>query len=415
MHAGTTLHSIKTNLLAHAKRVRELVHEDGIEPLPVGLWLANDAAVGMSSAEIHEFRDLLDGHRLKPYTFNGFPFADFHQDVVKHEVYEPTWASLQRSQYTQQLATILDGLLPTGEVGTISTLPIGWPTGPKDRGQSDLSKRFCSDDLVTLEQASNLLASNARQLVQMEAETGRLIRICIEPEPGCLLDCADDIRQFFEQSLLPASTAHQVTASQIRRHITVCHDVCHSAVMFEPQANAIAAYLEAGIQVGKVQVSSAVEARLGGANSNLVLEQLATFNEPKYLHQTSVQTSSMIGAEDSVDGRVLQGCQFFEDLPDALAGSEQRSLANDETWRVHFHVPIFMERLGELHTTQFEIVNCFRVLQESGCFAKNAIPPHVEVETYAWNVLPKAHAESSLADGIAKEIHWLVKLLQADL
>ena len=31
-----------------------------------------------------------------PFTFNGFPYGDFHQSVVKHRVYEPTWADAER-------------------------------------------------------------------------------------------------------------------------------------------------------------------------------------------------------------------------------------------------------------------------------------------------------------------------------
>src|SRR5213592_3688 len=63
---------------------------------------------------------------LVPFTLNGFPFGDFHQTVVKHRVYEPTWQNPARFAYTRDLITILDRLLPAKTEGSISTLPIAW-------------------------------------------------------------------------------------------------------------------------------------------------------------------------------------------------------------------------------------------------------------------------------------------------
>ena len=34
-------------------------------------------------------------------------------------------------------------------------------------------------------------------------------------------------------------------------------------------------------------------------------------------------------------------------------------------------------------------------------------PPHFEVETYAWNVLPEPLQPTDLAIGIARELQWL--------
>ena len=107
-----------------------------------------------------------------PYTLNGFPYGDFHQQVVKHRVYEPTWWQPERLHYTMQLVQIQDAILPAGMEGSISTLPIAWGTPCPDRGE--------------LEQAAAQLRQAAQWMHQLEAESGRLIYLCLEPEPGCV-------------------------------------------------------------------------------------------------------------------------------------------------------------------------------------------------------------------------------------
>src|SRR5690606_16155731 len=96
--------------------------------LPIGLWLPEPAAMSLiEQGSVLDFRDWLHEHSFLPYTFNGFPQGDFHQKVVKHSVYEPTWTCDTRTRYTLYLAEILEAILPDHGVGSISTLPLGWP------------------------------------------------------------------------------------------------------------------------------------------------------------------------------------------------------------------------------------------------------------------------------------------------
>jgi hypothetical protein len=157
--------------------------------------------------------------------------------------------------------------------------------------------------------------------------------------------------------------------------------------MFESQDEVLRAYTSADIPIGKVQVSSAIVAQTGGlaeAERQEVLRELARFAEDRYLHQTTVRTDD--------------GLQFFEDLPLALAALEGQPT---DQWRVHFHVPLFLERFGRLSTSQSEIDVCLTALRELNS------QPALEVETYAWDVLPSELKEATLAAGIAKEIDWL--------
>ena len=300
--------------------------------MPVGLWLSESALVEMASdGAAIDFGDWLAERGLDPFTLNGFPQGNFHQDVVKHDVYLPTWASEERLRYTQRLAsahsTLLQPSTDSASFQTISTLPLGWPSIPK-------SKLFTAG-IEFLKQCSDNLKALAQFLAELKQQRGNHVMVCIEPEPGCVLDTCADIVKFFQEYLLEGDSAK---SEMILDHIGICHDICHSAVMFEDQESAVAVYHNAGIRIGKVQVSSAVKVSFPDDGSSVQkMSQLSSFAEPRYLHQTTV--------------RRAEGTKFYEDLSVAL--SHEESPAGE--WRVHFHVPIFLETLGELSTTQNEI------------------------------------------------------------
>lgn len=384
VHAGTTLEQVKQNLLTHACEVHRALGKS--TALPIGLWLSDTASNELSPDALAAWRDWLCEHQLKPYTLNGFPFSDFHQDVVKHDVYLPTWAEPSRLEYTFRLAQILDAILPKGEVGTISTLPISWPTGRKNRLGANWIDSLSNVDRACVVESAKNLKTLALRLADLQQSSGRLIKVCLEPEPGCVLDTAGDIASFFEQLLFDDSANREI----VQQHIGVCHDVCHSAVMFEPQQTAIQIYRDAGIDIGKIQISSAIEMpSYCDANVNA----LRAFAEPRYLHQTVIRN---VGSD-----------VFFEDLSLALAQPIDQ-IEPTSPWRVHFHVPIYLERLGFLKTTQSEIKECIAAMAK---LPDKPHPTHYEVETYAWSVLPEQHAQSSLPLGIAEEIHWFEQLL----
>ena len=377
VHPGKTLREVKQNLSKYASQVKKQVRPESL--MGIGLWLSATAAQELrDEVEIVRFRDWLMERGLLPFTFNGFPFGDFHQEVVKHNVYHPTWAETSRLDYTVRLAEIQNLLLPDGLPATISTLPLGW------HSESDQN-----EDSTFVERCAANLRRCARALADLEEKSGRNVKVCIEPEPGCLLDTCEDVVSFFDQRLL---TGDPVEDQMILRHIGICHDICHSAVMYEDQAAAIDAYCRAGLSVGKIQVSSAIEVdfdRLSRAQVPIVLGQLASFAEPRYLHQTSIRSGTKI--------------DFFEDLPLALTAAKDRPSG---LWRVHFHVPIFASNLGLMGTTQSGISDCISAIQKSGCDVG-----HIEIETYAWNVLPQHMKSAGLAADIATEMEWLDQLL----
>lgn len=370
VHAGANLSQTMENLQQHATAVRQQFCPD--RPMGIGLWLSSSTANALAgeASEIAKFAKFLETNQLVPYTMNGFPFGDFHQERVKHDVYLPTWMESDRAHYTRTLIELLDAILPDGAPGSISTVPIAWGKPPL----TDDQWRQAAKEMLTV----------VDQLQQLEDRRGRFICLCIEPEPGCAIQTSDGLVEFFERYLFKGAAAERV-----QRYLQVCHDVCHANVMFEPQEEVLDRYADYGLGIGKVQVSSAVVARFDDVaveQREAMLRQLADFGEDRYLHQTCVRR----------DGRV----EFFEDLPIAIDQARANGGPAGE-WRVHFHVPVYLEAFGHLRTSRDDVETVLRHL-----------PPetHFEVETYAWNVLPSELRCDTLAEGIARELAWFEQI-----
>ncbi len=376
VHAGSHLQETKDNLLRYAVNVYKQRQQS--TPLPIGLWLSAQSLGELNSeAARADFAQWLCSNELNAYTINGFPYFDFHESVVKHRVYTPDWSCPERAKFTRDLADLLATILPPGAEGSISTLPIAWGS--------------LKDNQPKLHVAYEQLIDTSHYLAKLAERTGRIIHIDLEPEPGCVLSQSSDVANIFEQ--LYARGDRDI----IFRHIRVCHDICHAAVMFEDPLQPFAQYAAADAQVGKIQVSSALAWRLDELcppDRLLARQQLELYAEPRYLHQTLIRRSP--------NGHV----DFYEDLPDALSQLNDDASRHDE-WRVHFHVPIHLKTIGGLGTTQDHIESVTQMIKEC-----DLICP-IEIETYAWNVLPDHQSDDDLIRGITCELNWFEDLINA--
>ena len=155
---------------------------------------------------------------------------------------------------------------------------------------------------------------------------------------------------------------------------------------FETVRQSVAALRSAGIEIAKLQLSSAlVVPRMSDAAAAL----LRRFDDGVYLHQVVTRSPA--------------GLVRFLDLPDALASwTSASSAAEDAEWRIHCHVPIFHDMpLDGLATTQPSLLDALDLQREEG------VSPHLEVETYTWNVLPPELAAGPLDAAIARELDWV--------
>ena len=345
-------------------------------PLAVGLWFAEPVVRELLSDPDGpaKLADELRRRGLSCYTLNAFPFGDFHADAVKAAVYRPDWATVERFDYTVLCANVLAALLPEGREGSISTLPLGSDLGGKL--PADFEER-CAANLVAL----------ADHLDRLHDETGRVIRVAIEPEPFCEIETIPAAIRFFDRLRERADDLGR--GEVVKQHVGLCYDVCHQAVEFEDHAANFAALDAAGVRVNKVQLSCAVE--LPDPRDAAARRALAAYAEPRYLHQTFAGRREGDGWAVAARAADLTA-EFCENPPAAFAAAD--------VWRTHFHVPIGREELGGgLRTTRDDLRYAL------GAIAALPYAPHLEVETYTWPVLPsEEHTREHIVDGIAAEL-----------
>ena len=411
VHPGEDWSAHFAELRRHVPAVREALAGEGEARAPFGLGLrlsarALDALE--SPATFARFTAWLDAEDCYVYTINGFPYGAFHGEAVKADVYRPDWSDPARLDYTCRLATLLARLAPPDAFGSISTLPgtfKAWTNPVREAAIVD-----------------NLLRAVAH-CVQLERDSGVRVALAIEPEPCCLLETAEETTHFFERRLLSMRGVRrlaELTALSardarhaLRRHLGVCHDVCHSAVEFEAPNEALDLYASSGIDVVKLQLSSAL--RIPRVNE-AALRRLARFDEPVYLHQvverrggTLMRHADLGAAVDAARYRLERRSTLDPRLQVALplaerAGAARALVPIEEPvaeWRVHFHVPVFMESAGLFATTQDVLADVLAAQRASGACR------HLEVETYTWEVLPAELRDMPPAVAIARELDWV--------
>ncbi|UWX98363.1 metabolite traffic protein EboE [Arthrobacter zhaoxinii] len=355
VHPAEDLDGVIRQLRNYAGPVRRRA---GLDVLGVGLWLPAGLAgrLAGSAADIAVLREVLSEQGLQIHTLNAFPYGGFHNEVVKTDVYKPTWAQRERLQYTLECAEVLAALLPDGTPGSISTLPLGW----RDPWTAD-------DDAA----AVTAFAELCEGLRTLKERTGKMVRIAVEPEPGCVLDTVSDVAQWL---------AARIPRGIDPDYVGLCIDTCHLAVSFADPVAAVRSVGAAGLRIVKVQASAALHvAAPADAAARTALE---AFAEPRYLHQVR---------ELRRDGTVLMA----DDLPEALS-----ELPGRGPWRVHFHMPLHLVPALPLETTA-EVLEMTVAEVGSLPYGQDA---HLDIETYTWSVLPGKPAD--LVEGIAGEIAW---------
>lgn len=349
VHPGEDLPGIVRQLDSYAVAVRRLLSAD---VLGVGLWLPAPVAARLAAdpGAVARLRRDIAARGLEVVTLNGFPYQSFHAPVVKRAVYQPDWLTTERLEYTVDLARVLAGLLPDDAArGSVSTLPLGWRT-PWTSWHSSVAR--------------GRLAELASRLAEVHAGTGRLVRVAVEPEPGCVIE----------------STTQAVAelSGVDTRYIGVCLDLAHLACAWEQPGPALARLAGAGLPVVKVQVSAALAATWPGEPA--ATEALREYAEPRFLHQTR-----------------SAGGQAADDLTEAL------DAGLPGPWRVHYHVPVHAAPRSPLRSTAGVLHDAMTVLAGGAA----AVCDHFEVETYTWQVLPQAPATpAELARGIAAELRF---------
>ncbi len=379
IHPAQTWEEVKSALRGPVRAVKDRVCP--AKPFDVGLRLSAQAAEALQEQSARdELAQIFTENDFRALTMNGFPYGPFHGQTVKEDVYQPDWRRRERVDYTNALSAIMAELAVSGATVSLSTVPGTFK--PLGTG-------------AEAEMATNFIACVA-ECVRIEEETGTTIALAIEPEPYCFLETIEETVAYFRDYLFSENAVAQLAqltglgtsgaAAALPAHLGLCYDVCHAAVEYEDPARSVADLRTAGIPVHKLQLSAALRVAEVTADAR---EALTAFDEPTYLHQ--------------VVSRSNQGLARVPDLPEALS---RGAGADGEEWRIHFHVPIFVENIARLGTTQSFLQEILQIHKQT------PISEHLEVETYTWNVLPPDLTALSMEDAVARELNWVIGELQ---
>ncbi|HEV7350468.1 metabolite traffic protein EboE [Telluribacter sp.] len=352
------------------------------QPFALGLRLANEASLELENPErLAEFKTWLREQWVYVFTMNGFPYGGFHDTRVKDNVHSPDWTTTERTQYTIRLFKILSQLLPDGMEGGVSTSPLSYRFWWKNE----------TETRNAIETATNNILLIAENLVEIRQETGKVMHLDIEPEPDGLLENSEEFVAWYRDFLLPMGIPYlqkkfdfdeEEAREALLTHIQLCYDICHFAVGYEEPQDVLDRLATVGIRVGKIQISSAVKMDLESASEEKI-EAIRAFDEPVYLHQVVARTP---------EGTFRK----YPDLPEALADWKQQH----NEWRIHFHVPLFVDTYGSLESTQQDIINTLAVHK------LRPFTQHLEVETYTWGVLPE-EIQKPIGESIVREMKWV--------
>ena len=390
IHAGETWDATFQNLKIYIPEVKKRLAHKGA--FGIGLRLSHEASVVLERPErLQEFRDWLKKSNAYVYTLNCFPYGGFHRTKVKEQVHAPDWTTEARLDYTIRCFRILAQLLPEGMEGGISTSPLSY----RHWFSTDAEKE------AAFAQATTHLMDVVDELVRLRRETGKLLHLDLEPEPDGLIENSEELIRYFKDWLISKGKGilgkklgivEKEASALILDHLQVCYDVCHFAIGYEKPKETFQKLKKAGIGIGKIQLSAALKLLIPDSPFERfsIGKRLEEFADTTYLHQVVGRTQE-------------KGLISYPDLPQAIALLNN---TKDLEWRVHFHVPIFLENYGTFQSTQEDIVEVLKLVK-----ADPSISSHLEVETYTWEVLPE-DTHLTLGEAISRELAWVREQLQ---
>ena len=382
VHPGDTWEEMWDSLTRYVPAVKERVCPN--ERFGVSLRLSGNSAARLSSdaAEREKVKKFLGDNDLYLYTVNAFPHGPFKNQVVKENVYEPDWRSDTRAEYTMQVADILADIADPGVNPSIQSPPLGF------------KPRVTGEDVVTAytDQVRRVVA----HMVRLEQKTGRTVTLALEPEPYCFLETTDEAVDYFTNHLYAEANAAKLASelgcsaadadAALRKHLGVVFDICHQAVEFEDIGQDLQKLVDAGIPIFKLQEAAALQ--VPEVTQDMV-NSLRRYADTVYLTQTM----------EKKDGEMTE----FLNLEDAFEAWDKDP--GPREWRTHFHVPVFLEELGDFRTTRFAIEDALKFHKATPCSDQR------EIETYTWDVLPEHLKTGDIVDYVTRELEWVQEQL----
>jgi hypothetical protein len=379
VHPGDTWDQMWNSLQTFVPKVKARVSPN--DPFGVCLRLSARSAATLNADPtlVTALKSYLADQDMYLYTANAFPYGSFKGQKVKEQVYEPDWRSAERTAYTKQVANVLAAVAIDGIEPSIQTPPLGFKpnvTGPE----------------VVASFTDHVLEVTAH-LVKLHEQTGKTVTLAIEPEPFCFLETTDEVIKYFGTQLYTGQSAlklHKLTGlpvneaiAALRRHVGIVYDICHQAIEYENIADSLQRLVDANVPIMKFQQAAAIHVP---QVTQQAVDALKKYSDTIYLTQTI----------EKHEGRFTK----YLNLEDAFAAWDKDPSSNKE-WRVHIHVPVFLDDLGPFRTTRFAIEDALKFYQ------KNPLSRHLEIETYTWDVLPDSLKTGDIVDYVTREIEWV--------
>jgi sugar phosphate isomerase/epimerase len=378
VHPGDDWEQMWQSLTTYVPKVKARIA--GNRRFGVSLRLSANSArtLAGSAAEREKLKRFLGDNNMYLYTVNAFPYGAFKGTLVKEQVYEPDWRSEERTRYTINVADVLADVCTPDIAPSIQSAPLGF------------KPRVTGDDVVA--SYTDHVLRVVAHLVELEARTGRTVQLALEPEPFCFLETTDETVDYFTGHLYSGAAAEELARlaripiaeahGALRRHLGVVFDICHQAVEYEDIAASLQKLVDAGIPIFKLQEAAALHVP---EVTQAAVDTLKRYAKTIYLTQTMERR----------DGRVNR----FLNLDDAIAAFEKAP--GPREWRVHIHVPVFLDDLGPFRTTRFAIADALRFHKAK------PLSRQLEIETYTWDMLPENLKTGDIVDYICREIEWV--------
>jgi sugar phosphate isomerase/epimerase len=378
VHPGDDWEQMWQSLTTYVPKVKARIA--GNRRFGVSLRLSANSAQTLagSAAEREKLKKFLGDNNMYLYTVNAFPYGAFKGTLVKEQVYEPDWRSEERTRYTINVADVLADVCTPDIAPSIQSAPLGF------------KPRVTGGDVVA--SYTDHVLRVVAHLVVLEARTGRTVQLALEPEPFCFLETTDETVDYFTRHLYAGAAAEKLAKlaqmpiaeahGALRRHLGVVFDICHQAVEYETIAESLQKLTDAGVPIFKLQEAAALHVP---EVTQAVVDTLKRYAKTIYLTQTM----------EKRDGKINR----FLNLDDAIAAFEKNP--GPREWRVHIHVPVFLDDLGPFRTTRFAIEDALRFHKQK------PLSRQLEIETYTWDVLPENLKTGDIVDYICREIEWV--------
>jgi hypothetical protein len=378
VHPGDTWEDMWESLTTYVPKVQARVCPNA--PFGVSLRLSNASAATLvkNKGERDKLKKFLADNNMYLYTVNAFPYGPFKNTIVKEQVYEPDWRSEERTQYTINVAEVLADVCPPSIQPSIQSAPLGFKPNVTSK--------------AVVDSYTEHVLRVAAHLIKLEERTGRVVTLALEPEPFCFLETTDETVDYFTNHLYTGKSAEMLAkfakvpiADAIlgqRKFVGTVFDICHQAVVYEDIATSLQKLVDAGIPIFKLQEAAAM--RIPNVTQKIV-DALKRYAKTIYLTQT-VQKK---------DGKLTR----FLNLEDAFAAWDKDP--GPREWRTHFHVPVFLDDLGEFGTTRFAIEDALKFHRAK------PLSRQLEIETYTWDVLPDHLKTGDIVDYVCRELEWV--------